>query len=148
LDDYFSALPHRLHGRGNGASLRSHALDVRDVEALSAKVLYIALFVTKPAFSQKIEPRIPKLGLGQIALSNREIEFSQVAAIQVPDKIGRTELEYLVHLQHGCPLPTANHPADQGNGSLPLQTSSSVSPPTFPSTADRSRSGGRIRWNS
>jgi hypothetical protein len=63
-------------------------------------VVDIALFVTKSSLTRHIEERIPDPRLRQGSQGDREIKLRQIATIEVPDEIGRTESDGMANLQH------------------------------------------------
>jgi hypothetical protein len=63
-------------------------------------VVDIALFVTKSSLTRHIEERIPDSGFRESSLGNSEIKFRQIVTIEVPDEIGRTELDGIANLEH------------------------------------------------
>jgi hypothetical protein len=93
LNDHLPPKAHRLRCGRNGFLVEFRARDGFDLEALRAEVVDIALLVAKPSLTRYIQERIRDSRFRKGSLGDREIKFGQTAAIEVPDEIGRTELD-------------------------------------------------------
>ena len=91
LDNDLRAVRHRGPGSRHGVSVDSYTLDYRDREAVRFEMIDEALLVPRTAFPQNLQQGVPEPGLFQSAFGNGEIQACQVAAVQVPDQVGRTE---------------------------------------------------------
>jgi hypothetical protein len=101
LDDYRYSLSHSLRGGCHSVSLESYTGDRLDGVALLAEVLNVSLLVAYTALAQHVHKRIsPRFWLGQGAFGDRKVQLGEIAAIQVPDEVGRAQAQCIAGFQH------------------------------------------------
>jgi hypothetical protein len=96
------------------------SVDHRYCESTRFDVLDRALLLQRAPLRKRLEDRFPDLRLLQLTVRDLEIEFLQVATVQTPYQVSRTEIECCPDLLHF--LPRVSLSAESSIGSVPSWT--------------------------
>jgi len=78
----------------------SRAFDRNDLIILTDQVLEVAPLVERPAFDEDVEQRIVKMRTLDTAVQRLDVQVREVPAVEVPDEVGRAQVDDFPVLDH------------------------------------------------
>lgn len=105
LHDYACAGLHRRGRLCNRVVRHFPTINSNGFQTGFREMINIALLMCRPALPQSFQKRVPALRLNQRSFSRRAFERGEVTAIQVADKVCRTQFEAVTIFPHNYSSP-------------------------------------------
>lgn len=110
------AAGHSIAGRCDRPPIDADSIDHRYGESTRFDVLDKAMLVQRAPLRKRFEERVPNLWLLQLTVRDLEIEFRQVATVEMPHQVSRAEIDCCPDLLHF--LPRVDLSAESSIGSV------------------------------
>ena len=94
------AASHRVEGAICERPRDSRAFDLDDLVPLAGQVLEVAPLVERAALDEDVEQRIVKMRTLDTAVQRLDVQVREVPALEVPDEVGRAQVDDFPVLDH------------------------------------------------